>query len=326
MALIWDGSEYIEDNSSPAPTPSGSSSDAETTTDATTTTASTTSYDPDAYSREVSAANETRRQLNVLPILKAQFEEYGLGSLYPKIVEFVQSGYDGDAIAVLLRNTPEYKARFPAMAKLSAEHRAITEGQYVEYEKTAKAYEVRYGLPSGMVTESVTKLLEGAVSATELNDRVIMSSAASVSAPQDVKDTLKKYYNIDSGGLAAYFLDPQLAMPLLEKQYNSGLIGAEAIRNNIDINSATAEDLQQTGVTTADAQSGFANVAAQKSLTEGKGDTTSQSNLIKSNLKKDVGATQESQRVASSRVGRFQSGGGYSQTSGGVSGLKSSGT
>ena len=320
MALIWDGSEYIEDNSDPS-------------TDPSTDTKTDTSSSGGGNSNEGSfvdpniardAAVDARRKMNVLVTLKSQFEDYGLSSLYPKIVDFVTSGYDSDAIAVLLRATDEYKARFPAMAKMAAEKRAITEGEYVDYEKTAKGYEVRYGLPSGMLMGSVTKLLEGAVSPTELNERVVMASSASVSAPQDVKDTLKKYYNVDSGGLAAYFLDPQLAMPLLEKQYNSSLIGTEASRQSVDLAASAAEELQQMGVSTADAQVGFGNVNYQKGLSEGKGDVLTQSNLIDANLKKNADASKEVARVGLSRAGRFQGGGGFSQNDKGVSGLSSS--
>jgi hypothetical protein len=100
---------------------------------------------------------------------------WGLSSLYGKVVEYARKGYNGDAIAVMLRSTPEYKARFPAMEALAKKGRAISEGQYIDYERTAAQIEQRYGITTGMVTGNVTKLLTEEVSAAELNDRVVLA-------------------------------------------------------------------------------------------------------------------------------------------------------
>ena len=42
------------------------------------------------------------------------FKQYGLESLAPKIVEFIQNGYSADTTAILLQDTTEYKQRFAA--------------------------------------------------------------------------------------------------------------------------------------------------------------------------------------------------------------------
>src|SRR5690348_11115489 len=44
--------------------------------------------------------------------LKTLFDSYGLGSLAPKILQYLQNGFGADTITVLLQQTPEYKQRF----------------------------------------------------------------------------------------------------------------------------------------------------------------------------------------------------------------------
>jgi len=263
---------------------------------------------------------------NVIAVVTALFKQYGLESLTSKIIEYARAGYQGDAIGVMLRDTPEYKARFPAMATLMSKKRAISEAEYIEYERTAAQLEKRYGLPSGLVQGSVTGLLEGEVSASELQDRVVLASDAALQSPQSLRDTFRNYYGIDTGGLAGYFLDPAKATPILQKQFVASQIGAEAMQQNVGIRVDVAENLQALGVTQDVAREGFANVSRQMAFTGGRGDVVSQEQLIGGNLLQREADIKEIERAAAARTGRFQTGGAFIQEQGGVSGLRSSAT
>ena len=271
------------------------------------------------------AAQEQKEQQNVIAVVTALFKEYGLESLTPKIIQYVKAGYNSEAIGVLLRDTPEYKARFPAMATLMQKKRAISEAEYIAYERTAAQLEKQYGLPSGMVQGNVTGLLENEVSATELNDRIIMASSAAVSAPEDFKQTLQRYYNVGTGGLAGYFLDPALATPILEKQYQTAQIGTEAVRQGVDLDIYGAQNLQDLGVTQEAARQGFQVVAGARGLTAGRGDVVSQQQLISGTFGNEQ-QQQEIERVRAARTGRFAGGGEFMAERGGVTGLASATT
>lgn len=269
---------------------------------------------------------EQKDQANTLGAVKNAFSQYGLASLYPKIEQYVKAGYNADTIAILLRETPEYKTRFPAMTALAAKGRAINEGDYIAYERGAAALEQRYGLPKNMLMDNVTTLLTNDVSTAELNDRVILASAASLEAPQALKDQFKEYYGIDQGGLAAYFLDPEVAAPLLQKQFAASQIGAEAVAQGIGIDVMGAENLQQLGITQDTARTGFSKVAGQAGLMTGAGDTATQKDLIAGNLLGDATAKKNIERAAGSRVGRFQGGGNFINDKTGNVGLGSAAT
>ena len=267
-----------------------------------------------------------REQRAVIQTVQALFAQYGLSSLNAVIEDYARQDYSPDAIGILIRETPEYKARFPAMASLIAKKRAITEGDYIEYERKAAGLERQYGLPTGMLMGSVTNLLENEVSMTELNDRVVLASAAAVQAPEELKTTFRDFYGIDTGGLAAYFLDPKVAAPLLEKQFASTLIGTEARRQGVGLDVYGAENLQELGITQEQARTGFQQVARAQPLTEGRGDIVSQGELIQGTFGASEQARQAVERAAGARVGRFQGGGGFVSTQEGVSGLRETST
>ena len=278
------------------------------------------------YENDVRAAEETTRRNNATAVLKALLSDYGLNALYDRVVGFIKDGYDPDAVMVLIRTTPEYKQRFPAMEALARQGRAISEGEHIEYEKTASGLERRYGLPEGMLMGSVTDLLTNQVSAVELNDRVILASAASVQAPSEVKNTFMDYYGISEGGLTAYFLDPEKATPLLEKQYAASLIGVEASRQGVGIDVYGAENLQSLGVTQEQARQGFGQVSRSMGLTQGRGDVVNQQQLISGAFNQDEQSLAAIERASKARTGRFQQGGGFSTSTEGVAGLGTAAT
>lgn len=282
----------------------------------------------DAYTRFLRMQyemQERQRQTNAIATVKGLLEQYGLGSLYDTIVGYIREGYDPNTVMVLIRTTPQYKQRFPAMDALAAKGRAISESEYIQYEQAASGLERRYGLPVGMLMGKVTDLLTNEVSATELNDRVMLASAASIQAPQDLRDTFQRFYGIDQGGMTAYFLDPKVATPLLEKQYGSAIIGREAAAQGVGLDVFGAENLQNLGITQQQAREGFGQVAASRELTAGRGDVVSQEELIQGTLAGSEEAARKIERAQKSRIGRFEGGGGFA-TGGGQVALGSAAT
>lgn len=260
--------------------------------------------------------------------LRAIMDDYGLTDLMSEITNWVQQGMDEGAVLAMIRTTDSYKQRFPAMAALSSKKRAISEAAYIEFERNAAQLERAYGLPAGMLgTDAVTNLLTNEVSARELEERVTMAAAGAFQTNQEVKDTFKNYYGIDSGGLTAYFLDPARAQPLLNKQYAAAQIGAEAVMAGIGADTQFAEEAVMAGINREEARQGFGKAAGQKGLTQGRGDVVTEKQLAASNL--GIGSAQDAadiERAAGARLGRFQGGGDFLQTQKGNVGLGSAAT
>lgn len=292
-----------------------------------TTTTTTTTPSGGASSPSWWEAQQAQQRQSIADTITAMFSRYGLGSLAGTILSYAKQGMSGDAIAMAIRQTGEYKARFPAMDALAAKGRAISEAAYIEYESTAASLERQYGLPTGMLTNSVTNLLTNEVSAAEMSDRVQLASAGSILAPDDFKAEMKRQFGVDQGGLTAYYLDPTIAQPLLEKQYAMGLIGTEAQRQGIrDLQVETISALQAQGITQSQAKQGFGQVAASEGLTQGKGDTVTQSELVGATFGTDPGAAASVERAAKAKRASFDGGGGFATDKGGITGLGVSST
>ena len=282
-------------------------------------------YDPDAFARSQAEEFERRRVTNVVETLRGIMTQFGLSGLMDEITRMVQEGLDGDAVMARVRETEAYNQRFPAMRALRSKGRVIDESAYIEFERDAARLERSYGLPAGILgKDAVTRLLENDVSARELEERVSLAAVNSFQTPQEIKNQFQQYYGIGPGGLTAYFLDPDKALPLLNKQYASATIGAEGGMQGIGVGREMAEQLTDFGITREQARAGFGNVRQQMGLTAGRGDVVTQEQLIGANLMQQETSQQAVERAALSRVGRFQAGGGYQAAQTGVRALESS--
>lgn len=273
------------------------------------------------------AEQDRLRSINLIATLRGVMETYGLTSLMSKIEQYVKDGYEADAVLALIRQTPEYDARFPAMKILAGKQRSISEAEYIAYERRAAELERAYGMPSGMLDKAaVTRLIGNEVSGQELEERLTLAASGAYQTAPQVRQQFQEYYGIGSGALTAYFLDPDKALPLLNKQFVSAQIGAEAAMQGIGVGVDVAQGLQEAGISQAEARQGFERVASMSGLTSGRGDVVTQRQLIEGNLLQSSQAQQEIERTASSRRGRFETGGRAVETERGVSGLGSAAT
>ena len=275
------------------------------------------------------SAAESARRLNAIAAMRGLLSQYGLSSLMGKVTQYVQDGYnDPDALMALIRTTPEYKERFPAMEALIREGRPITEGAYIEFERSAAELERMYGLPAGMIDDrdTITNLLSNDVSARELEQRVTMAAAGAFQTTPEVKQQFQDFYGINAGGLTAYFLDPEKALPLLNKQYASAQIGAEGGYQGFDIQAGTAERLTEMGISREQARQGFQRASRFRPLSEGRGDIATTEQIIGSELMGQQADTRAIERAQAARRGRFQEGGGFTSTQQGARGIGSAET
>lgn len=189
-------------------------------------------------------------QRNAAEYLNRLFEGYGLGSLAPKILEFVQQGYDTDTIALMLQDTSEYKTRFKANEqRRGAGMSVLSPAEYLNLERQYRQLLSSAGMPAGFwdSTDDFTTWLAGDVSPAEIQDRVQLASSAINSSDSHYIQTLRSY-GIGDGDLAAYMLDSKRALPLIQKTVRASMVGAEASRNSLGITQQRAEYFADLGV------------------------------------------------------------------------------
>lgn len=204
---------------------------------------------------------------NAYELLRATYEQYGLGSLAGKILEYAQQGYSNDTVEILLRETPEFKDRFKALAiRQSKNLNAISIGEYLRLENEYASILQASGLPAGFYDskDDFTNWIAGDVAPDELRERVVMAQQAVMSSDPGIRQQLANYYNLGEGDLVAYFLDQKRATTLFDARqvFGSAAIGAAGAAQGLSVAKERAVLFADQGVTRDQAAQGFANVAA----------------------------------------------------------------
>lgn len=210
------------------------------------------------YSKLLAGANR-----DAFMALESMFKQYGLGSLAGKIYDYVKNGYSADTISLLLQDTKEYKTRFAANdARIKAGLPVLSAADYINTENSYRQFLRSSGLPAGFYDSNsdFTDWLSKGVSPTEVQSRVDLATQATALANPYYKKALNQI-GIDDGHLAAYFLDSGRALPILQKSAATAQIGAAALQQGLTFNKTYAEELATSGVTAAQAQQGYSQVA-----------------------------------------------------------------
>jgi hypothetical protein len=211
------------------------------------------------------AADLTGANRDAYQSLTALFDSYGLGTLAPTILQYVQQGYASDTISVLLQQTDAYKQRFAGnqirqqngLAVLSPADYLATEDAYRQTMRSA-------GLPQGFYDspQDFTNFIGQDVSPTEMQSRVQLASQATITASPAYKNALNQM-GLSNGDLTAYFLDPQKALPLLQQQTATAAIGSEALQRGLGFDQQYAKTLAQSGFTQSQAAQGYGQISQE---------------------------------------------------------------
>lgn len=196
--------------------------------------------------------------------LRSMFNQFGLGTLAPKIYEFAKQGYGADVISLLLQDTKEYKQRFAANETRAKNGMGVlTPAEYLQTEQAYRQVLQQAGLPKGFY-DSVTDFsnwIAGDVSPTEVKSRVDLAVANTSQANNSTVQALQQMYGVDAAHITAYFLDSKTALPLLQKQAQAAQFGGEALKRGLAANQGNLEDFVTAGLSQSQVSQGFQAVA-----------------------------------------------------------------
>ena len=205
------------------------------------------------------------QRTNWVETLKAKYDEVGLGSLADRIIEFTKQGLDPETIDIKITETPEFKMRFPANeARKKAGLPVLSLDEYIANENAYASVFRSAGFAKGFydAKEDFTKFLENDISPAELKSRVDTASMfIDSSVDPNVVDSLQRFYGVPKSDMIAYVLDPERAMPLINRQVQAAQFGGEAARQGIQVDRTMAERYTNLGVTQAQARQGFETIA-----------------------------------------------------------------
>lgn len=266
-------------------------------------------------------------QRGAFSIIEEILRSYGLLSLGPKVRKWLEDGSSEEEIIQLMRQTDEFKQRFPAIVEREAAGLPpLSPGDYVNYEREARQILRSFGLPPGFFdsTEDFTELLTADVSISELQSRVEQGYHRVAQLNQEVREVFRDWFGVQGdNALAAFFLDPDRAMPVLERMVGTAEIGAESRRLHIGLDNAMARKLFGIGVDQAQARSGFQELDQERGLYDETLDEDQDLALSKEGVEAQFGLDSNSseaiRRRRGARSARFEGGGGAATSGTGTS-------
>lgn len=280
---------------------------------------------PDPFDDEELAKQQ--RQRDAKARIMSVLSEYGLESLADFVWQQILAGKSEIEVLQDLRNTPEFKTRFPAIeARTKAGMPPLSPGEYVAYERQARQIMRAAGLPESFydTNDDFTRYLTRDVSLSELNDRIQLGRKAMFEQPREVIDTLMRDYGATEGELTALFLDPDRALPLVEKQWRAAQIGGAGARTGFGSTRAENERLADLGISAEQAQQGFGLLGESRELfqsLDGGEDVIDREEQLGAAFEDNPNARRRIEQRRRRRIGAFEAGGSFATSQTGVSGL-----
>lgn len=172
--------------------------------------------------------------------------EWGLESLVPALLGFLQDGYTQDQVSVMIQDTPEYKQRFSGNDKRRAQGLAVLSPR--DYLSTEAAYRQilsTSGMPIGFYDQpsDFADWIGNDTSPSEISSRVGFAVDAANRMDANLKKTFQDWYGVGPNDLAAFFLDSERALPHITKIAKGAQLGADANRDQLSLSQDRAEYL-----------------------------------------------------------------------------------
>lgn len=277
----------------------------------------------DALLQQNTAAADAQKKLNQANVstaiedFRASLKLAGLDSLVDTIDGYIKQDLTAAQIKINLVGTQAYKDRFPGMATLAANNRAVSEAAYISMERGYTQVLSAYGLDEKTFgsREKLATYIANEVSPTEFENRVQLA-VDHVKKNPDVLAALHNYYGVDTAGAVGYLLDPKQGMDVINKQVRASEIGAAAETYKFDIDKAAAESfIAATGSTdlnTLKQEFGKARLLAttQSRLSQIEDGKYNDTEAVSTILNNDQQKLLESQQRAMREQARFAGSGG----------------
>lgn len=268
----------------------------------------------------------TNTQQSAFDTLTALLNSYGLTSLSDFVKQKILDGADGETIMLEAQLTNEWKQRFAGNEALKAMGLGVlSPAEYLATERSYAQVMKNYGLPSGFYDDPAdfAKWIGSNVSPSELQQRV---SAYSDLANREDPTIVQQLHSMGmgKGDILAYMMDPGRAAPLIQRQYQTALLGSAARRAGVVADNNTLSQLAGQGITEQQASQGFGQIGgslnAAGTLASAYGETFGQQDLQSEVFNSDSKAGKKRKRLASQERASFSGQSGISGVQQGTSG------
>jgi hypothetical protein len=182
----------------------------------------------EATAAKVAADNAYAVKIKASDKLINLFKAQGIED--PKFAEFITNNIVNDVseaqTLIDIYDQPAYKLRFPGMDALRKKNRTIDEKTYIGLENQIVQTLKFFDLPAGFYDNraALGKMIGNEVSPKEVQDRAQLAQDLARAADPNIRQSLMDFYKVGEGGVTAYFLNSDAALPLLEKSAKAASI------------------------------------------------------------------------------------------------------
>jgi hypothetical protein len=289
---------------------------------------------PAAPAAPAAPAGPTEKQQSARAFIEDLLRGWGLESLGGWAWEQILAG-NTEMLPTLIRGTEQYKQRFAGLEQRRARGlNVMSEGEYLSLENSYRTIMRSYGIPRGAfdTQADLAEFIAGDLSPQELNDRLRVYQDAAFQAPQEVRNQLANLYGINEGGLIAYYIDPDRALPVLQQQYMAAGAASAAVRAGFtQFDRGQSERLAQLGAGATSLKE-FATLAQSRELFTGLGASEvdqsafSDYQAAEGTFGGNSTTAETIRKRAEQRVAAFSGGGGFARSAQGAIGIGSAST
>ena len=205
-------------------------------------------------------------------LIRAYLASLDLSSEEDWAIEQLIEGRSPEAVQIELETRPAFQVRFPIYQQLKAEGRAMSVNAILAYEEQWRQLMHVAGVPmdAGVnETSYIQQRILGGVSINEASQRVQTEMAKVLEQPPEVLAAYGDYFGPNTReALLMTFLDPDLALPDLERMANAAVFGGTGTQFGFNVGADVAVKAGEVGIGGAQARQGFADLAARRGLLE----------------------------------------------------------
>jgi hypothetical protein len=218
------------------------------------------------------ATGPNSTQQNSIAAIVAMFNTYNLGADIAKAVtDMIIEGYSADTISLIAQDPNSknplsvvFQARFAGNAlRIKNGLPPLSPSDYIKNENAYQQIMVAAGLPKGFYDskDDFTKFIAANIDPTQVKARIDLAAEAITNTDPFYRQSLQQQYGLSTGDMIAHVLDPEAALPILQKQAKAVQFGAEAQRQGLAVNNATAMLYGASNISQAEAAKGFKTIA-----------------------------------------------------------------
>jgi hypothetical protein len=200
-------------------------------------------------------------------LIQAQLREWGIDQLADTAKQLILQGLDSNSVMLQLQDSDAYKQRFIGNEKRKQYgFGVLSPADYIATESAYKAALHSFGLPESFYdspTDFAAFIGEN-VSAAEVSQRAQIAQQIWLSQDQETKDTWRSFYGLSDGEAIAAILDPDTAMPIIQRSANAAKYGGEAARLGLTPDQQRYELYSDLGLTTDAVTKGLQQVATEQ--------------------------------------------------------------